>query len=83
MQPVHAVFEPVMIPGYRDEEGQEEEEGAITGLIPAKPIQHNANDETSGEHEKSPTGELIACCASMTDAALQPTKQSLEQFFPE
>ena len=82
-QPVHAVFEPVMIPGHRGEESQEEEEGAITGLVPAEPIQHDANDETSAKNEKTPTREPIACCAPMTEAALQPPKQSLEQLFPE
>ncbi len=72
-----------MIPGHCGEESQEKEEGAIAGLMPTEPIQYDADDETGGKDKKTPTGEAIACRASMTEAALQPPKKPLEQLFSE
>ena len=70
-KPVHATFEPVMIGGHNQKQGDEGDERPITGLIPPHFVEGDRANRSDDEEDETPTGESGTRGGSEGDHAVE------------
>ena len=70
-KPVQATFEPVMIDGHKQKQGNKGDECPIAGLIPSRFIEGYRTDRSDDEQDQTPAGDGGTSGGSQGDHAVE------------
>ena len=78
-KPVQATFEPVMIDGHNQKQGDKGDERPIAGLIPSHFIEGYRADRSDDEQDETPAGECGTSGGSQGDHAVEFRHQACQR----
>lgn len=80
-EPMNPLFQPGMIAGHEQEEGEEAAERQIAGLVPAEPVEGDRAEQRGHEEDQAPARERGAGPMTLHEQSRRSAQQPLQRLF--